>query len=240
MRGLGFNGGVIGPINTSRSTLSNGIYTVTERATGYPINSDTYSGYVNFLFQPIDGQTVWVDLSSAHRTISTVGSPVRSSSSNRTGGASVVTSAGNYLSGAAGGFGFSGSFVVEMTLNATAAAFPDRPFLVGAMNGLAIRTTASALLIDKDGVGGLLTIPWTYSFGVYHEVAVVRTGADAWRAYLDGNLAGTGTGAFTFADGDARLGDGYTGSIVRCRVTVGTDRGYTGSTIQASSAAWPT
>ncbi len=213
-------------------------------ASGNVASTDPYWTYVTHLFQPATGESSWADRSSYGRTVTEAGTPIRSSYGDRAGGGSVQCDDSADALLFDGAVDFSGTFVVEMKILTNAFAFPDRPFLASGINGLSLRFQASALLVDRDGVGGFLSFPWVYTAGVLHDVAVVRiadtSNPDQWRVYLDGALAGTTTGDFAFVPAAVRLGAGLLANITRCRVTIGAHRGYTGSSIPVSAAAWPT
>jgi hypothetical protein len=87
-----------------------------------------------------------------------------------------------------------------------------------------------------------------------HHFALVRTAGDTWRSYLDGTRVlnvSTASGALndysmpfcigSALDGSGNFtGNGFDGKLYGVRLTIGTDRGYTGASIAVPTEPWPT
>ena len=196
----------------------------------------------------------FIDSSATPKTITAVNA-TQSAAESKWGGKSGYFSGNNcYISFPDLGIG-TGDFCIEMWLK-TADTASYRPILsnnngggVGCdlfinFNGdgnIDFRPAGSAPIVQSSGVD--------YSDNQWHYIAVSRSGSTV-RLYLDGTLASTGTssGNLTSSAGDTRVGSAsglpssydIVGYIDDLRITVGTDRTYTGATITVPTAAFPT
>lgn len=109
-------------------------------------------------------------------------------------------------------------------------------------------TTGGALAIGKIGVGELATAGSKIAVNTWYHIAFVKHGSSAY-IYIGGTREASGNASDAWSSGSAAFqigrtyqtgsGDGdWQGYVDDLRVTVGANRGYTGSTITVPTAAY--
>lgn len=203
------------------------------------------------LLLPMDGiGSTFVDASATPKTITAVGNATQSTAQSKWGGKSAAfNGSGDYVS--APGITLSGNFVFECWLrwNGAIARNYSAIALGSSANTQFFLTTQqdrTGLRFGLTGVAEYGTGSFTWVPNTWYYVALVRSGS-AIRMYVDGvNVTdGSPTASNTFS-GELRLasdgGGEYDSTIYLddVRLTVGSDRSYTGSTITVPTAAFPT
>jgi hypothetical protein len=215
-----------------------------------PIAGDALFSSVSLLL-PMDGTgATFTDSSPAPKTLTAVGNATQSTAQSKFGGKSAAfDGGGDYVS--APDITLSGNFVFETWLRWNGAIARDYSaiaigssantqfFLTTKQNRTGLRFGLSG--VAEYGTGSVTWVPDTWYY-----VALVRSGS-AIRMYVDGvNVTdGSPTASNTFS-GELRLasdgGGAYDSNIYLddVRLTVGSDRSYTGATITVPTAAFPT
>jgi hypothetical protein len=222
-----------------------------------PIAGDTYFSSVSLLL-PMDGTgSTFVDASLFGRAVTAAGNATQSTAQSKWGGKSGYCDGdGDYLTSLAPAFGTqdwviegwfypTGSFGGTLVTARSSTGVVGGPTVVIDGSGLLQYFIASAdnstWQIAGTGSGVSLTL------NAWQHIAIVRSGSTL-RAYKDG-VGGTsvsisegiGTnGNLSLMAGSAAGGQNVSGYVDDFRITVGSDRGYTGSTITVPTAAFPT
>jgi hypothetical protein len=228
--------------------IGTGAYS-TASAAVTPLAGDPLFSSVQLLLR---GDTSTADSSSYSRSVTAVGGAAVSTAQSKWGGGSLLfDSTSKYLSVPSSGFAMAGDFVMEcwvyMTGYATSyvllegrtnySAFQDFVWYLngGGYNGLVLANSGARL----DGNSALVPQnQWTH-------IAIVRS-SGVISAYVNGvqdavtvNYSGTITPAASTLRVGSNGGDGFSGYIDDFRITIGNNRGYTGSTITVPTAAFP-
>jgi hypothetical protein len=228
-------------------------------ASGTP--TDRYFAQVSLL---LHGETL-ADSSRFNRTITTTGSPSVSTDAFKYGASSLLTQSGGVIKfdTSVGSFDLFGNFVIEWwqyvtnTTQKRTIFYPATPYAWKQWNStfttyplsIVMNGTASGVLnVGGTGTANTYAMTWTgvsYAANTWQHFALSREGRDN-RLYVDGTLLATKTNAYPWqrSTSTINLGDAATdGTAARYiddfRVSVGTSRGYTGSTITKPSAAYP-
>jgi hypothetical protein len=236
---------------------SNYIYvcTNTNRWTRSPISawsSDPYFSNVSLLLHMNGTGSSFVDSSASPKIITAFGSASQSAVQSKWGGTSLlIDSASKYLSLSSSGFSMSGDFVMECWV-----------YMIGSASSYVIMEARSdtnayqdyVWYLDRGGYNGFVTVSsgarldgttalvpqnqWTH-------IAIVRS-SNIISAYVNGirdNTTSSYAGTITPANSVITIGSngfqGFNGYIDDLRVTIGSNRGYTGSTITVPTAAFP-
>lgn len=250
--------GYVGFTRTPTSTAASGIWTMREaeaskRAAAWPdtmpdFSSDPFFSNVVLL---LHGETL-VDSSSAARTLTASGASI-STAQKKFGSSSISIASGQYVSlPGATAFNMSGDFTLEWFHYLTSAT--AQGWIIGGNANasgyfmLGVNLTGSQQLWI-----GQASIGWPVQFGsvplaanTWQHVAISRSGS-ANRLYIDGTLVGSAiTDSTSWVAnptqiwiGSQTAGVSMAGYLDEFRWTVGTARGYTGSTITVPPAAYP-
>ena len=218
-----------------------------------PSLSDPFFSQVALLLHMDGTGSTFVDSSGAPKTITAVGNATQSTVQSKWGGKSAYFSTSSdaiYASGVNIG---TGDFAVEMFFKTNSDV--QYAQLIGNENFNG--SEGFSLLINNDSRtggqialyrGGLVlsTPSGDYSDDAWHYLALSRSSGTV-RLYLDGTLAATGTSSASFSS-SAGLYMAYNnafpprnmlGYLDEVRITVGSDRSFTGSTVPVPTAAFP-
>ena len=206
------------------------------------------------LLLPMDGTgSTFVDASAVPKTVAAVGA-TQSATESRWGGKSAYFSgAGDYLSFPDVGI-TTGNFVIEMWFK-TASDVQYAQLIGNEANGgspgFTLMTnhnsaTGGQIALYRSGQLKLLSSSGDWSDNQWHHLALVRSGS-ALRLYLDGSLNGTGSDGDSYDGAEYNVGRNrvYSGRDMQgyiddLRITVNSDRNYTGESITVPTAAFPT
>jgi hypothetical protein len=226
-----------------------GAYTAASAAVT-PVAGDVLFASVALLL-PMDGTgSTFVDASASPKTITAVGNATQSTAQSKWGGKSAYfDGSGDYVS--VPDITLSGDFVFECWLRWNGAIGKDNSAIaIGSSANtqffLTTKQNRTGLRFGLSGVAEYATGSFTWVPNTWYYVALVRSGS-AIRLYVDGvNVTdGSPTAGNTFS-GELRLAADLSGSydsniyLDDVRLTVGSDRSYTGSTITVPSASFPT
>lgn len=262
--GLTNNTAYVFRVSATNGAGTSGYSTASSSVT--PAAGDAYWSNVQLLMH-LDGSnngTTFTDSSSAARSITRGGGVVTSTAAKKFGTASAYFAAsGDYLgvTDAASTELAGNDWAIEMWINTTsstqyATLISRTPgsFAAG-MWSLMINhdsnTSGELALYVSDFNGGTSTVMLSSGAsslrdGAWHHVAVSRSGS-ALNMYIDGTRRATGTASSNVSNinGDINIGRDqfygrqFTGYIDDLRLTIGSARGYTGSTITVPTAAFP-
>jgi hypothetical protein len=214
---------------------------------------DPFFSNVAILLRMDGSGATFVDSSPSPKTITAVGSVTQSTTQSKWGGKSAYfDGSGDALTVAMPALGTS-DFVIEMWLYLVSNAGD----YVGLYDGRSGDVTAHPVLFLGSGVltyyvvqggnasGATRITGGTVSAGAWHHVAVARSSGTT-RMYFNGTQAGSSwsdstdypssTAAYIGSLYNVNILNGYIDDV---RVTIGADRGYTGSTITVPTAAFP-
>ena len=215
--------------------------------------SDAFFSNVALLLHMNGTGATFVDSSATPKTITASGSVTQSTTESKFGGKSAYFStSSDSLSFADLGIG-TGDFAIELFLKTPGGVQYGQ--IIG--NESAGGATGFSLLINNNGEdggqialyrgGSVVTSPFFSNFSddAWHHIAASRSGTTV-RLYVDGTLLSTATssGSFT-SSANTFVGRNnvfsprnLSGYIDELRITVGSARGYTGSTIVVPAAAF--
>lgn len=255
------------PAATDTHSAAVGVWTLREaeafvRAGTWPTTRDLYFSSVQLLLHMdgANGSTTFTDSSSAARTVTAVGSAQITTSVSKFGGAGgSLPGSGSYLTvpdASAIELG-GGDFAIEFWLNTTVSlqystmvSRSPVAFASGCWSILLNNASASSgdIAFYAHNINPSLPVVSGGSVrdGVWHHVAVSRAGTTV-GLYVDGTRLSTATSSSTIADisgginigRDEFYGRAFTGTLDDLRITIGSARGYTGTTITVPSAAFP-
>lgn len=208
---------------------------------------DPYYSSVSLLLHADGTGSTFVDSSPTPKTITAYGDATQSATQSKWGGKSAAfDGSGDYLTIPAIAFG-TGDFVLECWLyfnsisGSYTGIYDGRPGVNGAYPALLLNGSNIAWY-----VGNAFEITGSsLSAGQWYHVAVARASGST-RMYLNGTQVGTtfsdstnyASSATTFI-GNGSGGFFMNGFIDDLRITVGSSRGMTGSTITVPTAAFP-
>jgi hypothetical protein len=212
-------------------------------------SSDPYFSYISLLLHMDGTGATFVDSSATPKTITALGDATQSTAQSKWGGKSAYFD-GSGDSVSAPDITLSGNFVFECWLRWNGTISKDFSAIAIGTNAnsqffLTTKQNRTGLRFGLTGVSEIGTGSFTWVPDTWYYVALVRSGS-AIRMYVDGaNVTdGSPTGSNTFS-GELRLaGDGsgpYDSNIYLddVRLTAGSDRSYTGSTITVPTASFP-
>lgn len=213
-----------------------------------PVGGDTYFSNVVLLLHA-DSLT---DSSGYGRTVTASGASVNTSTKKFGTGSFSIAGSGQYIAvPGATAFNMSGDYAIEWWQNLASASAQQWIF-----GGNANASGYFMLGLNLDASGqlwiGQAAVGWPVQFGsltwtanTWQHVAVSRSGSTT-RLYIDGTLAGTATNSTSWTAnpnniwiGSQSGGVSMSGYIDDLRWTVGSARGYTGSTITVPTSAFP-
>jgi hypothetical protein len=227
------------------------VCTNTNNWTRTPIStwsSDPYFSYVSLLLHMDGSGSSFIDSSSTPKTITAYGNATQSAIQSKFGGKSLsLDGSGDYLTVPPITFG-SGDFVIEgwlyfNTINGVYTGLYDT-------RTININGANPTLLLNGNAIcwftnAGFQITGSSLSTGQWYHVAVARSSGST-RMYINGAQVGSTYSDSTNYGGTVtpligKLTDGYemNGYIDEFRITVGSARGYTGSTITVPTAAFP-
>jgi hypothetical protein len=201
------------------------------------------------------GSTTFTDTSSYGRTITAYGGAAVSTAQSKWGGASLYCDgSGDYLQAASSSnFDWSaGDAVVEAWIRL--ADMSVTRHLCGTTNANSDGKTgfyvdsSGTIAISKIGVNAVLSTSGVITTNTWYHVAFVKSGSSAY-IYVNGTQVASGSASAAWSSGAAPFtigrtfqtggGDGdWYGYVDDLRVTLGNNRGYTGSTITTPTAAF--
>ena len=223
-----------------------------------PVSGDALWANVQLL---LPGDTSTADASSYSRSVTAVGAASSSSQSKWGGGSISFSGSGQYLTvadNAALELGGS-DFAIECWLRTSqTTAYAT----IASRGASGFGSGSWSLMLNASGAGSVSLYAADFSTGApllstsginvtdgaWHHVAWVRNGTQH-SLYVDGTRYATATSSFAIANISESLAIGtdlvfsgrdFSGFIDDFRYTVGTNRGYTGSTITVPTAAFPT
>ena len=246
-----------GNIDELRITQGHARYTgatMTVPTAAYPssgVYQDPFLAKVSILL-PMDGTGAsFSDSSLSPKTITAAGDATQSAAQSKWGGKSgLFDGTGDYLavpSHAAFALG-TGDFAVECWVYRTSAVSQGSVMGIGyGSGGVGIFINGShSICVTRPGTAIDHTFAANVPMNAWSHIAIARSGTDL-RCYVDGSQVGASAysstnytqGELVIAmDGD-KATQGYVGYIDDFRITKGTARGYTGSTITVPTAAFP-
>ena len=221
-------------------------------------SEDAYISYVKLLMH-LDGAnqaTTFTDSSTTPKSFTATNGAIISTGQNKWGGASLYPN-GGYISASyssdfnAGTGDFAWDAWIYPTsssgiygIYATSGGSGSNPKFVIHLDSLVPKIHYNNLTNGSDiytsATSAVTVNTWTH-------IAFSRSGG-TWRWYLGGTLAGSGSNSttLTFSTAPTYIGYGgesyfgsFAGYIDDVRLTIGSDRGYTGSTITVPIAAFP-
>ena len=217
--------------------------------------TDAYFSSVSLLLHMDGTAASFVDSSSSPKTITVLGNATQSATQSKWGGKSAEFDGASSLTLAANAafeFG-SGDMAIEMWFRvpsaSTYAMLASRDWGSGGWSFMVKGPSGGPAVYWTDYSSGapLLSTATNCIDGAWHHIAWSRVGSSH-SLYIDGTLAASATTATNFAASSGSLsigndaifgGRNLTGHIDDLRITKGTARGYTGSTITVPTAAFP-
>lgn len=244
-------GGIIGKRVVPTTSVTSGMWQLGEhevarRAAIWPFLGDNNWDYVQLLLH-MDGtnsSTVFTDVSNTPKTITATGSAAISTAQSKFGGASAVFSSGSYLSVANVGNIGTGDFTLEWWMRVTNVSL-TQDIISTAVTG-DLRVSLLAPFYGAGAIGiGRQSVAWdfyrnaTLVNNTWHYCAISRESSTI-RLYVDGSLVGTSaTNSQSYLISGMTIGNSLGGYLDDIRLTIGSSRGYTGSTITVPTAAFP-
>jgi hypothetical protein len=229
--------------------------TITVPTAAYPDRgpyTDPFMDKVSLLLHADGTGSTFVDSSITPKTLSAANA-TQSATQYKFGGKSAFFSgASDYLSASGVSIG-TGEFVLEMWFKTASSV--QYAQLIG-NEGSGGSEGFSLLINNNSSTGGQIALyrgslivstpSGDYSDDAWHHVAVSRSGTTV-RLYVDGTLASSATSSANFSSSAAMFiaynnqfsPRNMVGYVDDVRISVGTDRNYTGSTITVPSAAFP-
>jgi len=223
-----------------------------------PIRStDAYFTNVSLLLHADNNGSSFVDSSGSARTITASGNATQSATQSKWGGKSMyLSTAGDYVSApSSSAFDFSGDSVIEAWIYPTDMS--GTKFICGThgagasggSDGKAVLyfSGSGQLALSKAGVNEVASSLGVITTNAWQHVVAVKSGSSCY-LYVNGTRVAIGSASYAWSTGTDSFGVGrsgygsqytFTGYIDDVRVTVGTDRGFTGSTITVPTAAFP-
>lgn len=203
----------------------------------------------------LPGDTSVNDVSSYSRSVSASGGAAVSTAQKRWGAGSIAfDGTASHLSIPASAFTLAGDFVIEGWVYPTAtnsySPLIEGRALASYQNFVAgLYSIGGAYRVDfvtDGGAGVRLTSSASVSLNAWTHIAIVRSGSTI-ACYIDGTRdTNTITYSSTITPAASNVwvgrnvdGNYFPGFIDDLRITVGSDRGYTGATIQVPTAAFP-
>lgn len=196
-----------------------------------------------------NGSTTFTNSANTAATVAARGSAEIQTSEKQFGtGALYVANTGNdglTISNPGSLFSFTGDFVIEMWLYPISLASDSSLYVITPDNtnylAFNLDSTNFSLYLNSGGVNA--TIAHGLSLNQWSHIAFARSGTTV-RAYVSGVLKGSVTKSGTVGYSSTtlhRIGSANSASyrIDDYRITKGSDRGYTGSTITVPTAAFP-
>jgi hypothetical protein len=206
---------------------------------------DPFMEQVSLLLHADGSGSTFVDSSLTPKTITAYGA-TQSTTQSKWGGKSAYFDGSSYLAGSGSGFSFgTGDFAVEFWL-----------YYTGTLSQYSIfdtRSSSSGFVIYKASddtlriyAGSDIVNGGSLSANAWHHIAVARTSGTL-RLYVDGSQAGSSySSSENWTDANLTIGADFPrngrftqGYIDDLRITVGSSRSYTGSTITVPAAAFP-
>lgn len=241
--------------------------TLTPTVTTSSSSSDPYFGYVTLLLHADGDGTTFVDSSSVSpaRTVGNIGSATQSSTQSKFGGKSLYLNGSQYLSTSINSLILDREFVIEAWVYPTTLESVYSPLFDCRLASGSFQNWACGLM----NVGGTYRIDFLHensTFGrrltgtstsvplnAWTHIAIVRTlgtgalGSDRMSIYVNGILDSTTkdvTSLFIPDGGNILIGrtrDGnvFNGYMDEIRITSGSSRGYTGSSITTPTSIFP-
>jgi hypothetical protein len=226
-----------------------------------PTAGDSLFSSVALLLHADAAGSSFVDSSPYSRTITASGDATQSATQSKWGGKSAAFDGnGDYLSATIPTL--SGDFAIEMWFYATAlglASPGSRCSIIGTRTGssgdagfcLALADNATSpsggVFFHTDSTA-IVNASTTWSLNQWNHLAVSRSGSTV-RIYLNGSVVGSGTFSGTFTETALRIGgeprtatganSNFTGYIDDFRLTVGSARSFTGSTVSVPTSPFP-
>jgi hypothetical protein len=215
--------------------------------------TDAYFSNVSLLLHADGNGSTFVDSSGSARTITAFGNATQSATQSKWGGKSMyLSTAGDYVSApSSSAFDFSGNSVIEAWIYPTDMS--GTKFICGTHGASGDGKTvlyfsgSGQLALSKAGVNEVISSSGVITTNAWQHVVAVKSGSSCF-VYVNGTRVASGsasnawsTGTDSFGVGRSGFGSQYTfiGYIDDVRVTVQTDRGFTGSTITVPTAAFP-
>ena len=231
-----------------------GYYSNSQNFDSYAGSGDKYFNNVALLLHMDGTGSSFVDSSANPKTITAYGSATQSATQNKFGGKSLlIDSASKYLSLSSSGFVMSGDFVIECWIYMTGSA-SSYVLLEGRSNSQAYQDYVWYL--DRGGYIGFVVSNSGARFdgtsalvpqSQWTHIAMVRSNG-AMYAYVNGvrdSLVVNYASTITPASSTLRIGasgDGtqaFSGYIDEFRITIGSNRSYSGSNISVPTLAFP-
>lgn len=253
--------GYIGFRRTPTSTAASGVWTLREaetfrRAGTWPPPTDEYWSSVVLLLHMDGTGASFTDSSTAARTVTAYGDATQSATESKYGGKSLYCDGtGDYITvPSSSDFDWSaGDCVIEGWIRLGDMSKTRHMFGTTAGNsdfktGCYVESNGT-ISIGLVGLNNLSSSSGAVVLNTWHHVAFVKSGSSAY-IYVDGTRVASGTASQGWSSGSAQFsigrtyqtgsGDGdWQGYIDDLRVTVGSNRGYTGSTITVPTVAYP-
>jgi hypothetical protein len=229
--------------------IGTGAYSTASSAVTPGLPSDPSHSNVQLLLHMDGTGNTFTDSSGTPKSITAFGSATQSTSQSKFGGKSAAfDGSGDYLTTPSIALG-SGDFVVEcqLYLNAISSDF------TGIFDGRPSQGVFPCLLLNGSAISWFVSSSFritgsSLSAGQWYHIAVARAsgstrmyvnGTQAGSTYSDSNNYGSSSAPVIGALFDGLESYALNGFVDEFRVTVGSNRGYTGSTITVPVAAFP-
>jgi hypothetical protein len=258
-------GGYVGfrrvPAASGVHSAASGVWTLREaeslkRAGTWPVTSDDYFSSVALLLHGEGSGATIVDSSPTPKTVTAYGDATQSTTQAKWGSKSISRGTNGAVNLGVGMNGFgSADFVIEGWFYVQSVSdfnwfYGSR--LTGITGGVHFNYYSGTWKSEFATGGGWLRVDnLAVPTSAWFHYAFVRSGTTV-RTYINGASQGSvtvGTSALTGDTGAITLfssatatsssSDGVNGFVDDLRITIGTDRGYTGSTIAVPTAAFP-
>ena len=216
--------------------------------------TDPYFAQVALLLSMDGTADTFIDSSPTPKTITAFGNATQSTAQSKWGGKSAYFDGnGDYLSASGVPNIGTGDFVVEWWQRVVSFSVQQSIIGTSTSGNLYVQffppyVNPTTIAVGRYQIGNNFSQSSSaFAANAWQYVAIARSGGFI-RAYLNGAIvSGAGSSSISYSMGTIEIGANNSGSetpfngyIDDLRITVGSDRGYTGSTITVPAVAFPT